>query len=110
VLAAASFRTWSVALPLAYIALASLVDVSADARFQHALPGRTRATIASVKGFATQCANVVLITGFGLVAQASAYRIAFLTYGLILATFGVGYALVRSLPAPPRLSRRPCGR
>ncbi len=29
--------------------------------------GETRATVASVKGFTTQCANGVLILGFGLV-------------------------------------------
>jgi MFS family permease len=100
--AAATYRTWSVALPLAYVALYSLVDVNSDARFQHALKEQTRATVASVKGFATQCANGVLIVGFGLVAQVSAYRTSFLIYGLALAGMGASGLLVRSLPAPRR--------
>jgi hypothetical protein len=85
--------------------LYSLVDVSADARFQHALKPETRATVASVKGFATQCANGVLILGFGLVAQAASYRMSFLAYGAGLTLLGAAYALagVRSLPAPRRL-------
>lgn len=92
VAAAATFQAWSVALPLIYMGLYSLVDVSADARFHHALRGETRATVASVKGLATQCANGVLILGFGLVAQASAYRISFLTYGAGLTLLGAAYA------------------
>jgi MFS family permease len=91
VAAAATFQPWSVALPLIYMGLYSLVDVSADARFHHALCGETRATVASVKGFTTQCANGVLILGFGLVAQASAYRMSFLTYGAGLTLLGVVY-------------------
>jgi hypothetical protein len=102
--AAATFQPWSIALPLAYMGLYSLVDVSADARFQHALQPLTRATVASVKGFATQCANGVLILSFGLVAQAASYRMSFLAYGAGLTLLGAAYALasVRSLPAPRR--------
>lgn len=95
VAAAATFQPWSVALPLVYMGLHSLVDVSADARFHHALRGETRATVASVKGFATQCANGVLILGFGLIAQASAYRMSFLAYGAGLTALGVVYAASR---------------
>ncbi|MBU1374702.1 MAG: MFS transporter [Alphaproteobacteria bacterium] len=92
VAAAGTFQAWSVIFPLAYMGLYSLVDVSADARFHHALRGETRATVASLKGFATQCANGVLILGFGLLAQASAYRISFLTYGAGLTLLGAIYA------------------
>jgi MFS family permease len=104
VAAAATFQAWSVALPLIYMGLYSLVDVSADARFHHALRGETRATVASVKGFATQCANGVLILGFGLVAQASAYRMSFLTYGVGLALLGLAYgaASLRNSRPPSR--------
>jgi MFS family permease len=98
--AGATYRAWSVVFPIAYMGLYHLVDVNFDARFQHALQAQTRATVASVKGFATQCANGVLIVGFGLVAQAFAYRVSFLVYGLALAGLGAGYGLVRSLPAP----------
>jgi hypothetical protein len=93
VAAAATFQPWSVTLPLIYMGLYSLVDVSADARFHHALRGETRATVASVKGFTTQCANGVLILGFGLVAQASVYRMSFLTYGVGLTLLGAIYGM-----------------
>ena len=92
VTAAAIHRPWAVVFVLVYMGLYSLIDVSADARFQHALRVETRATVASVKGFATQCCNGVLILGFGLVAQAGSYRVAFLAYGVALALLGLGYA------------------
>ncbi len=94
VAAATTHQAWSVLLPLIYLGLYSLVDVSADARFHHAIRMETRATVASVKGFATQCANGVLILGFGLVAQASDYRTAFLAYGAGLTVLGAAYAAV----------------
>ncbi|WP_296598327.1 MFS transporter [Phenylobacterium sp.] len=93
VAAAAVHRPWAVVFPLAYMGLYSLVDVSADARFQHALKPETRATVASVKGFITQCANGTLILSFGLLAQASSYRMAFLAYGSALVLLGLGYAV-----------------
>ncbi len=92
VAAALVHRPWAMVFPLAYMGLYSLVDVSADARFQHAIKPETRATVASVKGFATQCCNGVLILGFGLVAQAGSYRAAFLAYGAALVLLGLGYA------------------
>lgn len=92
VAAAAIHQPWAVVFPLAYMGLYSLVDVSADARFQHALRAKTRATVASLKGFTTQCANGVLILGFGLVAQTSDYRTAFLAYGAALTLLGAAYA------------------
>jgi len=98
VTAAAVHRPWAVVFVLAYMGLYSLVDVSADARFQHALRVETRATVASLKGFTTQCANGVLILGFGLVAQASAYRASFLAYGAALALLGAGYTIASRAP------------
>jgi MFS family permease len=92
--AALIFRPWCVALIMLYVGLYWTVDVNADARFQHALRPETRATVASVKGFAMQCGTSVLMFGFGVVAQLSAYRWAFLCAGLIAIAVGGGYALV----------------
>lgn len=92
VLAAAIFQPWAVALPLIYMGLYSLVDVSADARFHHALDGAARATVASIKGFTTQSATGVLILSFGLLAQAAGYKTAFLAYGFGLIALGAVYA------------------
>ena len=93
VAAGATYQMWSVVFPVIYVGLYSLADVSADARFHHAIREETRATVASLKGFTTQCANGVLILGFGLVAQASAYRVSFMVYGATLTALGAAYAL-----------------
>lgn len=102
VTAAAIHQPWAVVFPLLYMGLYSLVDVSADARFQHALQVETRATVASVKGFVTQCANGVLILGFGLIAQAGSYRASFLTYGAALMLLGLAYATTSLVRRPRR--------
>ena len=92
----------SIVLAVAFTAMCRIADVRADARFQHALSGEARATVASVKGFASQCAITLLILNFGLMAQFSAYRVAFLVHGVALAVLGTAYVLGalrrRSLP------------
>ena len=91
--AAAVFQpTVSVPLAVIFTAMCIIALVNADARFQHALSGEARATVASVKGFASQCAITLLILNFGLMAQASAYRTAFLAHGVALALLGAAYA------------------
>lgn len=92
--AAATFQVWSVALAVCFTGLCRMADVRADARFQHALSGEARATVASVKGFAAQCAITLLILNFGLMAQFSAYRTAFLVHGIALMALGGFYAVV----------------
>lgn len=84
----------SVVLAIAFTGLCRVADVRADARFQHALSGEARATVASVKGFASQCAITLLVLNFGLMAQFSAYRTAFLVHGVALTLLGVAYAAV----------------
>lgn len=88
---AATFQTWSILLPMVFVFFYWVVDVNADARFQHAIVQETRATVASVKGFATQCFTTVLLLGFGLLAQLGDYRMAFLTFGVAMALLGAGY-------------------
>jgi MFS family permease len=83
----------SIALAVSFVTLCRVADVRADARFQHALSGEARATVASVKGFASQCAVTLLVLNFGLMAQVSAYRTAFLVHGVALAALGGAYAL-----------------
>ena len=101
--AAALFHpVWSVVLAVSFVALCRVADVRADARFQHALSGEARATVASVKGFASQCAITLLILNFGLMAQFSAYRTAFFVHGVALAVLGSAYvaaSLRRAAPA-----------
>jgi MFS family permease len=91
--AAAFFQPWAVVLPMIYVTLFWLVDVNADARFQHALRPETRATVASVKGFVMQCGTVLLMLAFGFVADAASYQAAFLASGLAAMAVGAGYLL-----------------
>jgi MFS family permease len=95
VAAAATFQPWSVVFPMAYVALFWMADVNADARFQHRLRPETRATVASVKGFAMQCGTSVVMLGFGLVAEAASYRVAFLSAGALAMVIGAVFALRR---------------
>ena len=104
VLAAVTYRAWSVLLLVTYVALYWLVDTNADARFQHRLRPETRATVASFKGFAMQSGTSLLMLGFGVIAQVASYRWAFLGYGGALVVLGCGFALSawrrRSLSPP----------
>lgn len=93
IVAAATFQSWSVLLAIVFTAICRIADVQADARFQHALSGKARATVASVKGFASQCAIMLLILNFGLVAEVSSYRTAFLVQGIALTLLGAAFAL-----------------
>ena len=100
--AALTFETWSVALIFAYVALFRLVDVNADAHFQHRLAADTRATVAGLKGFAMQCGTATMMLVYGLVAEAGSYRTSFLTAGVLATALGAGFALfsVRAVPRP----------
>jgi MFS family permease len=91
--AAAIFQPWAVVLPVVYVALFWLVDVNADARFQHQLRPETRATVASVKGFVMQCGTVLLMLAFGFIAQAASYQAAFVASGVAAMVVGAGYLL-----------------
>ena len=102
--AAATFQPWSVGLAVVFTGLCRIADVQADARFQHALSGEARATVASVKGFASQCAIMLLILNFGLMAQFSDYRMAFLAHGVGLTLLGLGYVMW-SLRSPASAGR-----
>jgi MFS family permease len=93
VVAAALFQPWSVIPAIFFTGLCRMADVRADAQFQHALSGEARATVASVKGFASQLAVTLLILNFGLMAQFSSYRFAFLIHGVALILLGIGYTL-----------------
>lgn len=96
VAAAFAFRPWATALVVGYIALARMLEVNFDARFQHRLATETRATVASLKGFMTQAGNTLLILTFGLSAQAGGYRSAFVAFGAGLALLG-GAACAQAL-------------
>jgi MFS family permease len=105
-LAAATYRPWSVLLPVAYVALYWLVDTNADAHFQHRLRPETRATVASFKGFAMQSGTSLLMLGFGAIAQFASYRWSFQAYGAALMALGGGFALASALRGRDMWSNR----
>ena len=97
--AAGIFQPWvSVPLAVVFTAMCVVALVQADARFQHALSGEARATVASVKGFTSQCGITLLVLNFGLMAQVSAYRTAFLVHGVALTLLGAAYVTASLRP------------
>jgi len=99
VAAAAVFRPSAMILLALYSGLMKLVAVVFEGRLQHAIGSGQRATISSVKGFMAQIGITALYVGFGPVAQAASYRIAFMACGCTGVAVGLGYL------AAPRLGR-----
>jgi MFS family permease len=97
--AAAAFKPWAMVLLAVYSGLMKLVSVVFEGRLQHAIGSSQRATIGSVKGFMAQVGITGLYVGFGPVAQATSYRVAFLACGCAGVAIGLGYL------AAPRLRR-----
>jgi len=89
---------WALIGPVIFVALYWIVEVNADARFQHALRPETRATVGSLKGFAMQLTNSGLMLVFGVVAQAAgSYRALFLAAGVAALLWGGGFALATTV-------------
>jgi Na+/melibiose symporter-like transporter len=65
-----------------------VIDIVFEGRLQDRLPSETRATIASVKGFAVEAAVTLLYLSFGPLAQLTSYRTAFLATGALIGAIG----------------------
>jgi len=74
-----------------YSGLMKLIGVVFEGRLQHAISSSQRATIGSVKGFLAQIGITALYVGFGPVAQATSYRVAFMACGCAGVAIGLGY-------------------
>jgi MFS family permease len=90
---AAAFRPAAVIALIAFTAGFKVIDTVFEARLQRAIPDETRATVASVKGFATQVAVTGLYLGFGPLAAVWGYRGAFLAFGAVVAAAGAIYLI-----------------
>jgi MFS family permease len=88
---AAVFQPWSAMLAIPAAGLFKAIDVNFDARLHHAIPTESRATIASVKSFAGAMFMTAVLAGFGALAQAETYRMAFLAAGAVMAVIAAGY-------------------
>ncbi|MBS0412238.1 MAG: MFS transporter [Proteobacteria bacterium] len=91
---AAVLRPAAVVALIVFTAGFKVIDTVFEARLQAAIPDETRATVASVKGFATQLAVTGLFLGFGPLAAHWGYRAAFLAFGAAVAAVG-GLYLIR---------------
>jgi MFS family permease len=105
-IAAALFRPAAVLLLVAFSGGFKVIDIVFEGRLQAVLPSETRATIGSVKGFVVEVAVTFLYLGFGPLAQATSYRMAFLTTGGLIGATGLGLLAwwiprARRTPTPP---------
>ncbi len=89
-LAAALFQPAAVILLIAFSGGFKVIDIVFEGRLQEVLPSETRATIASVKGFAVEVTVTALYLTFGPLAQVTSYRTAFLVTGAVIGAIGVG--------------------
>ena len=89
--AAALYNAPAMALLALYSGAMRLVDVAYEARLQHAIPSRNRATIGSLKGFAGEIGVTTLLLTFGPLAQFTSYRIGFAACGAAGMLIGAAY-------------------
>ena len=99
-MAAAILQPWSTLLVIPAAGFFKAIDVNFDARLQHAIPAENRATIGSVKSFAGAALMTAVLGGFGWLAQAQSYRMAFLGAGVAMAVIAGGYLLAATLRKP----------
>lgn len=90
-LAACLFTPAAMLLLAAYSGLMKIIDVAFEGRLQALAPSDQRATLGSVKGFAAQIGIAGLYLGFGPLAQATSYRLAFMACGGAGIVIGLAY-------------------
>ncbi|MDP3855885.1 MFS transporter [Phenylobacterium sp.] len=100
ILAAMVFQAWTVALVAVLAGLFKLIDINFDARLHDAIPSETRATLAATRNFAGLLALTVMLLGFGPLANATAYRTAFLGAGAAMVAIGLALLLARTVRRP----------
>ena len=96
------FSAPAMVLLAAYSGLMKMIDTVWNGRLQQAIPSENRATIGGVKELASQVGVSSLYMGFGPLAQATSYRVAFMACGAATISIGVVYLLLI-------LWRRPAG-
>ncbi|HZZ34519.1 MAG TPA: MFS transporter [Caulobacteraceae bacterium] len=92
--AAGLFTAPAMALLAAYSGLMKLTDTVWNGRLQQAIPSENRATIGGVKELAAQIGVSSLYMGFGPLAQATSYRMAFMACGAAAILIGLSYMLL----------------
>jgi MFS family permease len=98
-LVAASFggNLWAPILIMVFTFVFYLIETLTNGWLQHAIQGKSRATVTSMQGFTTE---LFALSGFvlvGYVSQAVSYAMAFRVCGLLTVAVGLGYVLRRKL-------------
>lgn len=93
--AAAIFQAWTCAFICVIAGLFKMIDVIFDSRLHDAIPSEMRATLAAVRNFVGLTVMTVLLVGFGPLAEATSYQVAFLVCGAMLAAFGIGRLVLK---------------
>ncbi len=88
-LAATVFEVWTLVLVTVLAGLFKIIDINFDARLHDAIPTEMRATLAATRNFAGLTALTVMLLGFGPLADATSYRMAFLGAGLAMIVIGL---------------------
>lgn len=92
--ASAIFTAPAMVLLALYSGVMKTVDIVFEGRLQAAIPSDQRATLGSVKGFAAQIGITSLYLGFGPLAQATSYQVAFMACGGVGIAIGLAYLAV----------------
>jgi hypothetical protein len=77
-----------------------LVEITADARLQHAISGPARSTVTSVAGFGAEVATIGVFVVYGLTSAAAGHGVQFAAWAAL-------YALLAVLLARRGRQRRP---
>jgi MFS family permease len=93
VIAASLFVAPAVAIFVVYSGVMRALDAVFEGRLQAAIPSERRATLGAVKNVAAQVGMTGLYLGFGPLAEATSYRVAFITVGVLVAIAGAAYML-----------------
>ncbi|OXE35331.1 MAG: hypothetical protein CGW95_14540 [Phenylobacterium zucineum] len=100
ILATGLYQPWTIVVVALIPGLFKLIDVNFDARLQGLIPSDSRATLGALKTFSGQVVMTAVLAGFGTLAQATSYRIAFLTCGIVLTAVAVIFLIARRGPSP----------
>ena len=102
ILGAWFLQSWTIWLIVLFSMGYVMVSTVFEARLQAAIPSETRATVSSLAGLSTELGVMAVYGGFGLIAQATDYRHAFLAFGGFALAMGLVYGA-----RPLRLGRSP---
>lgn len=80
--------------------LFAIIQVVFESKLHHSIDSTARSTISSVSSFLTELEALIIYLSFGFIAQFSSYRSSFLTYGVIVATFGFIYLIFSKRNSP----------